>query len=81
MHLSGWTEELPRTRGHWRVGWCIEGTREEVYCNGDVELVGEEEQEVVLTLSLLLEWSILGLNGRYFFQVYDSCDLDDFFTI
>jgi hypothetical protein len=29
-------------------------------------LVGEEEQEAVLTLSLLLVWSILGLGGRYF---------------
>ena len=31
-----------------------------------MELVGEEEQEVVLTLSFLLEWLILGLGGRYF---------------
>ena len=31
-----------------------------------MELVGEEDQEVVLSLSLLLERSILGLGGRYF---------------
>ena len=42
-----------------------------------MELVGEEEQEVVLILSLL-EWSILGLDGRYFFQVHDCYDLYDF---
>ena len=48
---------------------CIEGTCEEVDCNWDVELVGGEEQEVVLTLTLLLEWSILGLGGRYFLNL------------
>ena len=42
-----------------------------------MELVREEEREVVLSLSLLLEWSILGLGGRYFFQVYDFYDLYD----
>ena len=45
---------------------CVEGACEEVDWGWDVELVGGEEQEVVLALSLLLEWSILGLGGRSF---------------
>ena len=28
--LNGWTEGLPRTRGHWRVCCCVEGACEEV---------------------------------------------------
>ena len=48
---------------------CVEGAYEEVDGGWDVELVGEEEQGVVLTLSLLLEWSILGLGGRYFLNL------------
>ena len=32
----------------------------------------------MFTLRSLLEWSILGLGGRYFIQVYDFYDLDDF---
>ena len=53
---------------------CVEGACGEVDWGWDVELIGEKEQEGVLILSLLLEWSILGLGGRYFviwFQVYD----------
>jgi len=34
---------------------CVEGACEEVDWGWDVEFVGEEEQEIVLTLSLLLE--------------------------
>ena len=56
----------------------VEGACEEVDSAWNVVLVGEEEQEVVLTLSLLLEWSILGLGGRYVFSVYDFYDLYDF---
>jgi len=69
--LNRWTGELPRTRGHWRVHCCVEGACEEVDWGWDVELVSEEEQEVVLALSLLLEWLILGFSGRHFFTVYD----------
>ena len=57
---------------------CFEGACEEVDWGWDVEFIGEE-QEVVLTLSLLLEWSILGLSGRYFFQVYDFYVFYDLF--
>jgi hypothetical protein len=46
------------------VCFCVEGACEEVDWGWDVELVGEEEQEVALTLSLLPEWLILGLGGR-----------------
>ena len=61
------------------IGVCaVEGACEEVECDWDLELVDEEEQEVVLTLNLLLEWSILGLAGRYPFQVFDCYDLYDF---
>ena len=42
---------------------CVGGACEEVDLGWDVELVGEE-QDVALTLVLLLEWSILGLGGR-----------------
>ena len=59
--LKRWTGELPRSCGHWRVCRCVEGACEEVDWGWDVELAREEEQEVVLTLSLVLEWSILGL--------------------
>ena len=48
---------------------CVEGACEEVDGGWDVELVGEKEQEVVLSLSLLLEWSILGGGGRYFLNL------------
>ena len=34
-----------------------------------MELVGEEDQGVVLGLILLLERSILGLGGRYFLNL------------
>ena len=53
--LNRLTGELPRTRGHWGVCCCVEGACEEVDWGWDVEFVGEEEQEIVLTLSLLLE--------------------------
>ena len=46
--------------------YCVEGACEEVNWGWDVELVGEEEQEIVSTLSFLLEWSLLGFGGRYF---------------
>ena len=58
---------------------CVEGACEEVDWGWDVELVGEEEQEVALTLNLLLEWPILGLGRRYFFQVYDFTTFYDLF--
>ena len=53
------------------IGVCavVEGACEEVDWGWDVELVGEKEQEVVLILILLLEWSILGLGGRYFLNL------------
>jgi hypothetical protein len=55
---------------HWRVCRCVEGACEEVYWGWDVELVNEEEQKLVLTLSLLLELSIfLGFGGRYFLDL------------
>ena len=57
---------------------CVEGSCEELDWGWDAELVGEEEQEVVLALSLLLGWSILNLGRRYFFQVRDFYDLYDF---
>jgi len=44
---------------------CVEDASEEVDWGQGVKLVDEEEQEVVLTLSLLLEWSILGLDGKF----------------
>ena len=55
----------------------IGGACKEVDWDWDVELVGEEEQDVVLTLSLLLDWSISSLGGRYFLRVYDFYDLYD----
>ena len=57
---------------------CVEGACEGLDWGWDTELVSEEEQEVVLTLSLLLGWSILNLGRRYFFQVHDFYDLNDF---
>ena len=53
---------------------CVEGACEEVDRRWDVELVCKEEQEVLLTLSLLLEWSILGLGGRYFLDLVPGSD-------
>ena len=47
----------------------VEGACEEVDSAWNVVLVGEEEQELVLILILLLEWSILGLGGRYFLNL------------
>ena len=44
------------------VRCCVECACEEVDWGWDVEFVGEE-QEVVLTLSLLLEWLTLGLGS------------------
>jgi hypothetical protein len=60
---------------------CVEGACEQLDWGWDVELVGEEEQELVLTCSLLLEWSIWSLGGRYFwiwFQAYGFYDLYNF---
>ena len=48
-----WTGELPCTREHWRVCCCVEGACEEVDWGWDVELVGEEDQEVVLAFELV----------------------------
>ena len=51
------------------TGVCaVEGACEEVECGWGLELVDEEEPEVVLTLSLLLERSILGLGGKTFYR-------------
>ena len=58
--------------------YCVEGACEEVDWGWDVELVGGEEQEVVLTLSLVLEWLILDLGGRYFVDLVSRFKL---FTI
>ena len=52
----------------------VEGAREELDWGRDVELVGEG-QEVGLSLSLLLEWSLLGLNGRYFFVNFSQKEI------
>ena len=49
--------------------FCVEGACEKVVWGWDVELVGEEAQEVFLTLSLLLKWSILGLGRRCFLNL------------
>ena len=46
--FNSWTGELPHPRGHWRVRCSVEGVCEELEWGWDVELVGEEEQEVVL---------------------------------
>ena len=64
IYTSQQVGELPHAYGHWRACRCVEGALEEVDWGWDVELVGKEDQEVVLTLSSLLEWSILGLGGR-----------------
>ena len=40
---------------HWRMRCCDEGAYEELDWGWDVKLVGEEEQEVVLTLSCCLD--------------------------
>ena len=45
-----------------------------------MELVGEE-QEVSLSLSLMLECLILGFGRRFFLQLYVFYDLYDLFTI
>ena len=56
--LAGWTGNLPRARGHWRVCCCVEGACEEVDWGWDVELVGQEEQEVVLINLELAAWMV-----------------------
>jgi len=77
--LNRLTGELPRTRGRWRVCHCVDGACEEVDWCWDVELVGEEEQEVVLTFSLLLEWLIRWeILFWIWFQLYDFDDLYNF---
>ena len=68
--INRWIGELPRAHGHWRVCRCIEGACE-VHWGWDEQLVGEE-REVALTLSLRLEWWILGLDGRYFLDLIPS---------
>ena len=53
------------------TGVCaVEGACEEVECGWGLEVVDEEEQEAVLMLSLLLEWSILGLAERFLFPTF-----------
>ena len=72
MRLRGPTRSIALNRGdggsylvlHWRMRCCVEGSCEELDWGWDAELVGEEEQEVVLTSSLLLGWSILNLGRR-----------------
>ena len=56
--LDGWTGDLPRARGHWHVCCCVEGACEEVDWGWDVELVGQEEQEVVLINLELAAWMV-----------------------
>ena len=54
---------------------CLEGACEELDWGWDVGLVGEEGQEAGLSLSLLLEWSLLGRNGRYFFVSFSEKEI------
>jgi len=57
---------------------CVEGACEEVDWGWDVEFVGEEEQEIVLTLSLLLEWTSMGDTFWISILVYDFYNLYHF---
>ena len=66
---------MTRPCWQWRVRCCVEGAREELDWGWDVELVGEEGQELGLSLSLLLEWLLLGLNGRYFFVSFSQKEI------
>ena len=51
---------------------CVEGAHEELDWGWDVELVGEEGG---LSLGLLLDWSLWGLNGRYFFISFSQKEI------
>ena len=66
--LNRWAGELPHPPWHWRVRCCVEGACEGVDWNWDVELVGEEEQEV----------ASVGYTFWIWFRVYDFYDLYDF---
>ena len=68
-----WTGELTRPCWHWRMRCCLEGAREELDWGWDVGLLGEEGREA--GLSLLLEWSLLGRNGRYFFVSFSEKEI------
>ena len=58
--LDRWTGELPCTRGHWCVCRCVEGACEEIDWGLGIELVGEEEQEVVL-----VDFKLVAFSGRF----------------
>ena len=54
LYLStGGQDSYLRTREHWRVCCCAEGACEQIDWGWVVELIGEEEPEVVLTLSFV----------------------------
>ena len=63
--LNRGTGKLTRPCWHWHVRRYVEGAREELDWGRDVELVGEG-QEVGLSLSLLLEWSLWASMGDTF---------------
>ena len=60
---------MPRPCWYWHVRCCVEGAYEEVDWGWDMELVGEEEQEVALVVYTFWIW----------FQAYDFDDLYDRF--
>ena len=54
---------------------CVEGACEEVDWNWEVELVGEEEQEVVLTMGLY--WASVGDTSWMIFSPFYNLYLTD----